>query len=252
MKIDTNGLSSDYLLNLTGAGIADKRWTTSRKKVLIDSRVNSNKLLLKGLKQKGITVTSFTCASAIGFYGDRADELLDESSQPGEGFLAKCCELWEQSADLLTAFSDKTSKVRIGLVLSSMDGALPKMLMTNKVGVLSYFGSGKQYYPWIHIDDLCRIIVESLTNESFAGVINGVNPEPITNQELMIQIKNELDLKSVILPAPAFGLRIALGEMADVVLNSNRVIPKFLLDNNFEFKFNHVGKAVKDLLERNI
>jgi uncharacterized protein (TIGR01777 family) len=252
MTIDHNGLDTDYLLNLNGAGIADKRWTSARKQVLIDSRVNSNKLLLKGIKEAEIKIRAFTCASAIGYYGNRGEEILNEESSSGDGFLSKCSRLWEQSAGSLDSSVQKSSIVRIGLVLSSTGGALPKMLLTNKLGVLSYFGNGNQYYSWIHIDDLCRILVESLINGDYDGVINGVSPHPESNKDLMTKIKSELGLHSLIVPAPAFGLRMVLGEMANVVLDSTRVIPKYLLDKGFKFSFDDPGKAVEDLLSKGI
>jgi uncharacterized protein (TIGR01777 family) len=252
LTIDEKALDCDHIINLTGAGIADKRWTESRKRLLISSRVNSNKTLVKAMSTSGRKYKSVSCASAIGYYGERGNEILTENSKNGVGFLSECSVLWEESAKDLTPFTDHFSILRIGVVLSVKDGALPKMLMTKNVGILSYFGNGNQYYSWIHIDDLVSIFEKLADHVLPSGIINAVAPEPLSNKNMMHSIASALGGIPLVIPAPAFGLRMALGEMADVVLNSTRVIPKFLTDHQFEWKFRDVGQAVVDLIKREI
>lgn len=251
MTIDEDAVKVDYIINLNGAGIADKRWTPSRKKLLIDSRVKSAELIKTALQNTGHRPKAYISASAVGYYGDRKNEKLDETSPVGKGFMAECCQQWEESALELLPFVDRLLINRIGIVLSTKGGALPKVLMTKQIGVYNYFGIGSQYYSWIHIDDLCRIFIHQIENESFTDIYNTVTSEPITNKQFTIEIKNALN-GNVVLPAPSFGLRFLLGEMANVVLNSNRAYPKRLAESNFEFKFSDLGIAVKNLLKRGV
>ncbi len=251
MEIEEGAVQADYIINFTGAGIADARWTNARKKLLISSRVKSAGLIKKGLEQSGYKPKAYISASAIGYYGDRGSEKLTETSLVGKGFMADCCKRWEDSAQELYEHVDRLVINRIGIVLSTNGGALPKILMTKAVGVYNYFGSGSQYYSWIHIDDLCRLFLRNIIDDSMSGVYNAVAPKPITNKEFTIGIKDSLG-GIVALPAPKFGLRLLLGEMADVVLNSNRVYPERLVDGNFHYDYSDLGLAVKDLINRNI
>jgi len=251
MTIDENAVKVDYIINLNGAGIADKRWNSSRKKLLIESRVKSAQLIKIALENTGHKAKAYISASAVGFYGDRKDEKLYESSPVGQGFMADCCRLWEDSAKELEPLVDRLLINRIGIVLSTKGGALPKILMTKLVGVYNYFGNGKQYYSWIHIDDLCNVFINQIESKYPSGIYNAVTPDPITNKQFTIAIKNALN-GIIAMPAPIFGLRLLLGEMADVVLNSNRVYPKRLQEESFDYKFSNLGKAVNDLLKREV
>lgn len=242
----------DYIINLTGAGIADGRWTESRKKILVDSRVQSNKTLAKYIAKLDKKIKAFTCASAVGYYGERGEEVLTEGSPPGVGFMADCCVAWEESAYLLESLVARLSILRIGIVLSTKDGALPKMLMTKNFGILSYFGDGSQYYAWIHISDLVKIFESTLVNSTYKGVYNAVAPAPITNKQMMEGIKDKMDSSALLLPAPSFALRLVMGEMADVVLNSTRVVPSRLLEQGYKYLFTNVGEAVRDVVEKKI
>ena len=251
MTIDEDAVKVDYIINLNGAGIADKRWTDSRKKMLIESRVKSAQLIQKALEDTGHRPKAYLSASAVGYYGDRKDEQLDESNPVGKGFMAECCKAWENSAQKFESLVDRLLINRIGIVLSTKGGALPKVLMTKQVGVYNYFGNGKQYYSWIHIDDLCQIFIDQIEKGYPSGIYNTVSPKPISNKQFTIEIKNALNGR-ITLPAPVFGLRLVLGEMANVLLNSNRVYPKRLQEESFEFKFSNLEKAVIDLLKREV
>ncbi len=251
MEIEKGAVQADYIINFTGAGIADARWTSARKKLLISSRVKSARLIKKGLEKSGHRPKAYISSSAIGFYGDRGSEKLTEASLSGEGFLSECCKLWESSAQELKDLVDRVVINRIGIVLSTKGGALPKILMTKAVGIYNYFGSGSQYYSWIHIDDLCRMFLRNITDDSMSGIYNAVVANPLTNKEFTVNIKNALGGLAA-LPAPKFGLRLLLGEMADVVLNSTRVYPERLIDDKFHYDYSDLALATKDLINRKI
>ena len=250
--LENSHLDVDIVINLAGAGIADKRWTDSRKKELIDSRVKTNEQLAAYFRKKNIVPELFIGASAVGFYGNRGDEILTEKSIAGSGFLAECSVLWEESSMLFDKIAERMAIVRIGIVLSTKDGALPKMLMTKMLKTYNYFGDGSQYYSWIHIDDLCRIFEFIINNDNLSGILNAVAPEPITNKDMTKNIGKAISGTAIILPAPALALRLALGEMSDVVLNSTRVYPENLLKQGFNFQYTDPGVAVKDLIKREI
>lgn len=249
-EIDPQALDCDHIINLTGAGIADKRWTKDRKKELVDSRVDANKTLLKGLSAKGKKVKSISCASAIGYYGDRGAENLVETSAPGKEFLSDCCVQWEASSLLLSPWTERICILRIGIVLAREGGALPKILMTKGVGVLAYFGTGEQYYSWIHIDDVCRMFKEGIENKQANGVYNAVTPKPLTNKEFTKTIAKTLYYPQITVPAPAFALRLTMGEMAKVVLNSNRVLPKRMNELGFNYQFEDLAAAIQNLTQK--
>jgi len=193
----------------------------------------------------------YLSASAIGYYGDQGDTILDETGNPGDEFLATCCMLWEDASEKLAEVSDNNSLLRVGLVLSTSGGALPKILMTKALKVFNYFGNGKQYYSWIHIDDISRMFIQLLEKPSKHDIYNGVSPRPLTNKKFTEEVRDGAG-GGVVLPAPAFGLKLALGEMAKVVLNSNRVVPKNFTSEGFEYKFPNLKEAIEDLIEREV
>lgn len=244
--------SPDHIINLAGAGIADQRWTDQRKKELIASRVNSAETIKNYLKLHKIHPTTYVSASAVGYYGDRGTEILTENSLPGNEFLSECCIAWEKAAEDAGALCSRTIILRIGIVMSSLGGALPKMLMTKNLGVFNYFGKGNQYYPWIHITDLSRLCLESIENQQFNGVYNAVAPQQLTNKEMMKDIMQTGGMKGLLVPAPEFSLRWMLGEMANVVLNSDRILSGRLLNSGFNFEHDKVGEAVVHVLQKNI
>lgn len=249
--IDGEALQADYFINLTGAGIADKRWSAKRKQELIDSRVKSTSLIYNAMKQEGWRFKACVNASAIGYYGDRADEELTTASAAGEGFLSECCKLWEMASKQLEEVSAVNHILRVGIVLSTQGGALPKILMTQGVKMYNYFGRGDQYYSWIHIDDLSRMFL-SLLNHRPSGIFNGVSPTPLTNKAFTHAVSDGAG-GGLVLPAPSIALRLLLGEMADVVLNSNRVLPEGVGNiNGFEYQHPDLEPAIADLIARNV
>jgi len=245
-------LKADYVINLAGAGIVDKRWTTARKKELIDSRVKSASLL-KDSFQKIKKPKAYLSASAIGFYGNRGDEWLTEISAAGDdGFLAECTVAWEEAAKGISEFDIRTAIFRIGIVLSTQGGALKEMIFPMKLGVAGYFGNGEAYYPWIHIDDVCNMFIWALENEEAEGIYNTVAPNPITVKDLTKKIKKARGRFALTLPVPNFALQIGMGEMSEMLLNSARVSCEKIQNAGFEFEHPKLGKALKDILKRKI
>lgn len=241
--LDLKALEVDIIINLTGAGIADKRWSKSRKEVLIESRTKSAALIAKGLEQIDHKVDQYIGASAIGFYGSRSSEWMTEEAMPGEGFLSECALLWEEAHQKVKALVNHWSIIRIGIVLSHDGGALPKMLMTKSIGVYNYFGDGQQYYSWIHIEDLCRLFV-FLIDHQMDGVYNGTAPEPVTNKAMMESFIRETHLSGILIPAPAFALKLAMGEMSAVVLDSCRASSQKIQEAGFSFEHSNAWDII--------
>ncbi len=249
--IETN-LLPQHIINLAGAGIADQRWTPKRKQELVSSRTQSAETLSKYLDSTNHNIKSYLAASAVGFYGHRGGESLSEESASGDEFMSECCVLWEEASKKLERYSERMCIFRIGIVMSTKDGALPKMLMTQPFRVFNYFGNGEQYYPWIHIRDLVNFIVFSLENSHINGVINTVAPQQITNKEMMNNIMKANKWKGMLLPTPKFILQLVLGEMSAVVLNSNKIDTKKIQNTGYKFLFTDVGLAVKDVIANKI
>lgn len=252
-EIDESALQqADYIISLAGAGIADKRWTANRKKLIIDSRVNGIELLAKELKAKNIRPKAIIGASAIGFYGDSGQGLMTEESATGSDFLAESVRAWEKSYESLKPLTPRLPVIRVGIVLSTKGGALEKMLPTYKVGVGTYFGDGSQIYSWIHIDDICQMFIHALENEDLDNIYNGVSPNPVSNKKLAIDIGKAMNKTTLPIPAPAFAMKIALGEMSAVVLSSSNVSAQRISETGFQFEYPELIPALKDILGRKV
>lgn len=252
-KIDHQATrQADVIINLAGAGIADAHWTPARKREIIDSRVQSTRLLLESIQCTGHSPQCYLSGAAIGIYGDRGEELLDERAAPGAGFLAESCLAWEAAIREVADAGVRTAALRIGIVLSTQGGALEKMLIPARLGAGVYFGHGRQWYSWIHIDDVCRMFIHAMQQESVAGFYNAVAPNPVRNKELAVELQRALRLPPIALPAPALVLRLAMGEMADVVLHSTRVASQKISDAGFRFEHPHLSEALADLLARKL
>lgn len=253
-QIDEEALQkATHIINLAGAGIADKPWTEKRKREIIDSRVTSNRLIKTYLEREEFDIKAYISGSAMGYYGDQGDKVLHEDTSPTkEGFLSQSVIQWEQAIKSIAATGIRTVTFRIGLVLSTQGGALEKILMPFNFRLGTYFGSGKQWYSWIHIDDLCRMFIHAVEKEKMAGIFNAVAPSPERNRAFTAQIAEALDKKALILPAPTFALRLAMGEMADAVLTSARVSADKIRKEGFTFQFPELIPAVQDLVRRKI
>ncbi|MDC3209469.1 TIGR01777 family oxidoreductase [Chitinophagales bacterium] len=236
------GVSS--VLHLAGAGVADKRWTKTRKGEILDSRVESSLLLMNFLNHQDHQVSQFIGASAIGYYGNQ-DGILTEDNSAGYDFLATVCKSWEESYRI----NDKVIKkliFRIGIVLAKDGGALPEMTKTLPffIGIL---GSGKQVYSWIHVDDLAEMFIFALENGQMNGVFNAVAPKPVTQAKLAKEIASVRN--TIVLPAPKIGLKLALGEMSDVLFLSQNCSANKILEKGFAFKFEDMQDAIRDLMQ---
>lgn len=243
---DLEGL--DAVIHLAGEGIATRRWTAAQKEKIRDSRVGGTSLLSGALSKLTHKPKHFLCASAIGYYGDRGNEVCTESSAPGKDFLAEVCEAWEKATQPAVAAGIRVVNLRIGVVMSPQGGALRKMLTPFKMGVGGVLGSGQQYMSCITIDDVVGGIHHCLTHEELNGPVNLVDPNAITNREFTKTLGRLLH-RPTILPAPAFALRIAVGEMADaLLLSSTRVVPSRLLSSGYQFRFSDLESGLRHVL----
>lgn len=237
----------DAVIHLAGESVGGGRWTDAVKKKILQSREKGTAHLLASFKK---APPVFVSASAIGIYGDRGSEVLTEASKFGEGFLSEVCQTWESTVQNMSIKWSSTRFVtyRIGVVLSLLGGALPKMLTPITKGVGGALGSGKQMMSWIHIDDLAKLIVEAVENPKFQGTYNATAPEPVSN-ELLTELICKKIQKPNLFKVPGFMLKIILGEMSEIVLASSNVIPQRLLEQKFVFKFANIEQALSDLLQ---
>lgn len=247
-EIDIKALEGiDTIIHLSGAAIADKRWTKSRKQEIIDSRVESTKLLYKTILATNAQVKTLISASAAGFYGDRKDEILREDSKAGTGFLAECCKQWENAVDEGSKMGIRVVKLRMGIVLSKKGGALSELARPVSFFIGAALGSGKQWMPWIHLSDLLSIFEKAIDNKAFIGSFNACSPFPVTNFEFTKILARKLFRPLWPIKVPSFILRIILGEMSSVILSSNRCSPKKLIDSNFRFRYPALGEALNEI-----
>lgn len=251
-SIDSGAIEwADALLHLAGAGIADARWTERRKNILMDSRVQSTNLLCKYLADSTNPPAVVVSSSAIGYYGHQNDTVLDASSGHGTDFMSQICQAWEAAAAPIQKLGIRSAIIRIGVVLSTKGGALEQLLKSYSFRIGAYFGAGDQYYSWIHIDDLCTWFIKAIENESMTGIYNGTAPKPATNKEIAWAISKALNKPSILIPVPTFMAKLMMGEMSAVVLNSTRVSqPAGIAD--FDYQFEALVPAIKDLVKRNI
>lgn len=236
-RVDAESLAGvDAVVHLAGENIAGGRWTAKRKAAIRDSRVLGTTLLAEALARLTPKPAVLVSASAVGYYGDRGDEILTEDSPAGEGFLPDVCREWEAATQPAQDAGIRVVHVRISMVLSRAGGALAKMLTPIRLGIAGRLGSGKQFMSWITRSDLVRVFARALSDERLAGPVNAAAPQPVTNAEF-IRTLGRLLHRPTVLPAPAFALRLALGQMADdLLLASQRVEPARLHDVGFEFE----------------
>lgn len=239
----------EAVFHLAGDPIAEGRWNDAKKRRLRESRVLGTRHLIETLgtikKRPGVLVA----ASAVGYYGDRGDETLDERTAPGKGFLADLCVDWEAEAMKATGLGMRVVMVRIGMVLGASGGALAKMLLPFKIGAGGRLGSGRQWMGWIHVDDLVGLFLFAAGTKGVSGPINGVAPVPVTNAEFTRTLGSVLR-RPAAFPAPASMLRLALGEFADVLLSSQRVLPAAAEMAGYTFRHPRLEGALREILGR--
>lgn len=238
----------DSIIHLSGANIANKRWSEKYKEEIFDSRINTTKKLVDIISQSKRKLQSFICASATGYYGDRKDELLTEESSCGNDFLSFICKNWEEEVSKVEQFGIRRVSIRTGIVLSKKDGALKRMLTPYKFFVGGPLGNGKQWFPWIHIEDIVNVYLFALENEMINGPVNAVSKNLLTMKEFANTLGKVLNRPSVF-SVPEFALKIILGESAESILASQKVYPQKLIVNGFNFKFNNLEEALRNLIK---
>lgn len=248
--IDIGALNGiDTIIHLAGEGIADKKWTDERKQQIINSRVKSAHLLYETIRTSNAKIQTFVSASAVGYYGDRGEEFLAEDSNPGTGFLADCCVQWEEAADEGIAMGIRVVKIRIGLILSKEDGALAAMAKPIKLFVGAPLGTGKQWMPWIHLDDITRLFTKAVEDKAMTGAYNAAAPFPVTNKLLTKRIAWHLNRPVWPVHVPKAMLKLILGEMSILPLMSSNTAAQKLLDIGYQFKYLDLDEALKDALQ---
>jgi hypothetical protein len=249
-KIDDEAVRGvDYVVNLAGAGIADKRWTPARKKEIIDSRLDAAHLLGNAIIATSNWSTTYISASAIGYYGNSGEMVMTENAAPADrSFMVECCLKWEAIVQPIIAMKIRTVILRIGVVLAAEGGALAEVIKPLKFGLGAYFGNGQAWWSWIHRDDLCQMIVWSIENQSVSGTFNAVAPAPVRGKALVQAAAKAMRRWAIFVPAPEFVLKLMLGEMSAVVLNSNHVSAQKIVDAGFEFQYPTLDKALSSIL----
>jgi uncharacterized protein (TIGR01777 family) len=241
----------EHIVHLAGSGIADKRWTDARKQDIIDSRVKSMNLITNVVKKKNIQLKSFVGASAIGVYGmTTTEKIFNETDTGKDDFLTQSCTQWENSYQQIQLVSNKNCIIRIGVVLSKDGGALKRLLPLFQFGLGSAVGSGKQYMPWIHIDDLVSVFYEALFNSNYSGIYNAVSPEETTNQSFSKQLAKSLSKPFFLPNVPAFALKLLFGEMANVLLEGSRVSNQKIINNGFHFQYTTLSEALMGIVSK--
>lgn len=242
----------DHVIHLAGANIGATRWTTKRKTEIIESRTNTSALLLDKIKSGKIPIQSYISASAVGYYGAiTGQKILNETDLPSQDFLGETCRLWEKSTEKFHDLGIRTVILRTGVVLTPAGGALEKIADPIKNGIGAALGSGNQYIPWIHINDLCNLYISAIENDQMNGAYNAVSDDFVTNRELTNKIGRIVKKKIWMPNIPGFILKIALGQMSDLVLYGSKISNKKLINTGFKFDYPTIDKALVSLIRAN-
>ncbi len=240
----------DAIVHLAGEGIAARRWTEAQKTRIRESRAKGTRLLSEAIAGLAIPPRTLLSASAIGYYGDRGEQLLGEESPPGQGYLPEVCQAWEAATEPAARKGIRVVCLRFGIILSPAGGALAKMLPPFRMGAGGVLGSGRQYMSWISLDDAVGAVLHALGTSPLRGPVNVVTPHPVTNA-LFTKTLGRVLSRPTIFPMPAFAARLVFGEMADaLLLSSARVDPKRLLASDYPFRHSELEPALRYLLRR--
>ncbi len=252
-KIDPKAVKiADYIIHLSGTNIGAKRWTRKRKKEIIDSRVNTANLIFRSCKKQGVFPRAFISASGTGYYGmQTTQKIFTETSPPADDFLGNTCRQWEQAADIFKEKGVRTVKIRTGIVLSDKGGTLPILSKLVKSGLGAVIGTGRQYMPWIHIDDLCNIYIKALEDEQMRGTYNAVAPEHVTNKQFTKIMAQILHKPLFLLPVPGMIMKLLYGKMAGILLKGSRVSSGKIQEKKYHFQFRELHQAIISLSEAN-
>jgi len=244
-----------HIIHLAGANISEKRWTDERKKELISSRVDSARLLMEGVRNRNIKLKSFISASGINYYGtETTEKIYTEEDPAGKDFLSEVVVLWEQVADEFTenGLAERVVKLRTAVVLSEKEGALKKLMVPVEYGIGSPLGTGKQYMPWIHLEDIASMYEYAVKNNSVEGAYNAVAPQHTTNAAFTKEVAGILNRPFIMPNVPALLLKLIFGELSVAVLEGSRASAKKIMDSGFDFRFPDLHTALQDLLKDKI
>ncbi len=249
--VDLEGAEDiDVVVHLAGENISDGRWNGAKKARIIDSRVKGTRLLAEFFAAADHKPRAIVSASAVGFYGDSGEMVVDESSEPGDGFLADVCKKWEEATAAAVQAGIRVVNIRLGVVLSAAGGALKKMLLPFKLGAGGVIGSGNQFMSWISIEDVIEAIQYAMVNDSLLGPVNLVSPNAVTNREFTQALGQALH-RPTMFPMPAFAARLVFGEMADeLLLAGTRTAPRKLMECGYEFRHPELTEALDNLLKK--
>lgn len=245
--------SADYIIHLAGENIGTKRWTEERKKEIISSRILPTQLLFDAISKSTHKPKAFISASAIGYYGAvTSQHIFTESDPAANDFLGHTCRQWESEVDRFQELAIRTVKIRTGIALTSAGGALEKIKKPVALGLGAPLGTGNQYMPWIHIDDLCHVYLKAIEDAAMQGAYNAVAPEHATNRQLTEAIARVLHKKIRLPKIPSTVLKLALGPMSEMLLTGSRVSSEKLIESGFQFRFATLQGALTDLLQKEI
>ena len=242
--------SCDYMINLAGANIGSKRWTSKRKRQILESRINTAKLIFNNLENNH-KLSAYITASAIGYYGAlTSKDLFKETDSPANDFLGQTCKKWEEAADIFAQKGIRTVKIRTGIVLSKDGGILAKLNIPLRWGFASAMGSGNQYMPWIHMDDLCNIYIQAIKNKDMIGPYNAVAPEYVTNRVFTQKAAHALHRPFWFPNIPALVMKLFFGEMSVMLLTGSRISSEKIESAGYTYLFPHLDSAFQDLFSK--
>jgi uncharacterized protein (TIGR01777 family) len=248
-EIDKDAINtSDYIIHLAGVNLGERRWTSKRKQLIFDSRIKSAELIYNNIDKENNKLRAFITASAIGYYGAiTSDKVLSETEPPADDFLGQTCKKWEQVANRFTDIGIRTVKIRTGVVLAKQGGVLPKIIIPIKLGIGSVIGDGNQYFPWIHIDDLCSIYIKAIEDTQMVGSFNAVAPEHKTNKQFIETIAHNLNKPFWFPKIPAIAIKVILGKMSEMILTGSRISSDKIKNSGFVFRYPNLESALEQL-----
>jgi uncharacterized protein len=240
---------TDYVIHLAGAGIGEKRWSEKRKVEILNSRIETALFLREVFKERGIKLKAFISASAVGIYGAAtSDKIFREDDPTSEDFLGITCRLWEEAAGLFADEGCRVVKIRTAVVIEKSDPALARLMGPARYGLVVRVGTGRQYFPWIHINDLCNIYLKAIRDQHMQGAYNAVAPGQVTHNEFVRTMAAVMKRPVFLPPLPGSIMKIIFGEMADVILEGSRISPGKIIDAGYRFEFPDLSSALKDVI----
>jgi uncharacterized protein len=239
----------DYVVHLAGANIGEKQWSVSRRKEIISSRVDSAILLFRTVSENNLKLNAFISASAVGYYGSvTSEKIYSEEDPPSDDFLGRTCRLMEEAALQFAGIGIRTVRLRTGVVLAKDDGALIRLMNPARFGLVVRLGSGKQYFPWIHIEDICRIYLKAIQDQNMQGPYNAVAPQYINHSDFVRSMAAVMKRPVILLPVPGWIIKTIMGEMSDIVLTGSRISSEKIIRTGFSFRFKKLDEALENII----